>query len=340
MYSVCMFCNRTLGQNEVIETFPIGRRLAFDPDKGRLWVVCRKCERWNLTPMEERWEAIEDCERLFRDTRVRSSTDNVGLCRLTEGLELVRIGRPMRPEFAAWRYGDQFGRRRRKTILYGAAGATVVGAIAIGGIVTGAISGALLGQSGNFINLWVNGRTRLKLRMDDGRVVKLKLPDLTKTKLSLDGPLDDWSLEIYKGKQLHAYEAGEAKRIAGLVMPALNRAGGGKRVVQEAVSQIEESGDPESFLRRATRPGPTGRGVWIPKKDKGTLAMLPTPTRLAVEMALHEEQERRALQGELRALEIAWREAEEIAEISDNLLLPEGTDAFLDRHRQGDPEAD
>lgn len=101
MYSVCMFCNRTLGQNEVIETFPIGRRLAFDPDKGRLWVVCRKCERWNLTPMEERWEAIEDCERLFRDTRVRSSTDNVGLCRLTEGLELVRIGRPMRPEFAA-----------------------------------------------------------------------------------------------------------------------------------------------------------------------------------------------------------------------------------------------
>jgi hypothetical protein len=51
-------------------------------------------------------------------------------------------------------------------------------------------------------------------------------------------------------------------------------------------------------------------------------------------MALHEEQERRALQGELKALEMAWRQAEEIAAISDNLLLPEGTDDFLETHRQ------
>jgi uncharacterized protein (DUF2237 family) len=34
--------------------------------------------------------------------------------RLREGLDLVRIGRPLRPEFAACRYGDQFGRRRRR----------------------------------------------------------------------------------------------------------------------------------------------------------------------------------------------------------------------------------
>jgi hypothetical protein len=24
-----------------------------------LWVVCRHCERWNLSPLEERWEAVE-----------------------------------------------------------------------------------------------------------------------------------------------------------------------------------------------------------------------------------------------------------------------------------------
>ncbi|MDH3570746.1 MAG: hypothetical protein OER89_11260, partial [Gemmatimonadota bacterium] len=85
----------------------MGRRLAFDPTKGRLWVVCRKCERWNLTPLEERWEAFEECERLFRATRIRASTDNIGIAKLKEGLELVRIGEPLRPEFAAWRYGDQ-----------------------------------------------------------------------------------------------------------------------------------------------------------------------------------------------------------------------------------------
>ncbi|HMH86422.1 MAG TPA: hypothetical protein VK529_10795, partial [Gemmatimonadaceae bacterium] len=63
MYSTCLFCHTELGANEAVEHFPVGRRLAFDAAKGRLWVVCRKCERWNLTPVEERWEAIEECER-------------------------------------------------------------------------------------------------------------------------------------------------------------------------------------------------------------------------------------------------------------------------------------
>ena len=109
-----MFCQKPLGANEVVETFPVGRRLAFDSARGRLWVVCPKCERWNLTPLEERWEAVEDCERIFRSTRMRVSTENIGLARHAEGLTLVRVGRPLRPEFAAWRYGDQFGRRQRR----------------------------------------------------------------------------------------------------------------------------------------------------------------------------------------------------------------------------------
>jgi hypothetical protein len=113
MYTTCLFCNGELGRNECIEHFPVGRRLAFDAARGRLWVVCRRCERWNLTPLEERWEAIEECEREFAGTRLRVSTDQIGLARLKEGLELVRIGEPQRPEMAAWRYGDQFGRRRR-----------------------------------------------------------------------------------------------------------------------------------------------------------------------------------------------------------------------------------
>src|SRR5688500_8471705 len=89
MYSTCLFCNHGLGSNEAIEAFPVGRRLAFDQQRGRLWVVCRHCEKWNLTPLEERWDAIESCERRFRDTRKRVSTDNIGLARLSEGLELV-----------------------------------------------------------------------------------------------------------------------------------------------------------------------------------------------------------------------------------------------------------
>jgi len=117
VYRTCLFCKKPLGSNEVIESFPVGRRLAFDSAKGRLWVVCTKCNRWNLTPLEERWEAVEACERMFRETPMRASTENVGIARHREGLDLVRIGEPERGEFAAWRYGDQFRGRYRKAVV-------------------------------------------------------------------------------------------------------------------------------------------------------------------------------------------------------------------------------
>jgi hypothetical protein len=52
-------------------------------------------------------------------------------------------------------------------------------------------------------------------------------------------------------------------------------------------------------------------------------------------MALHEEEERRALEGELAGLEAMWRSAEEVAAISDDLLLPRGAREFIERHWNG-----
>ena len=140
MYSTCLFCTSHLGRNEVIERFPVGGRLAFDAARGRLWVVCRACGRWNLSPLEERWEAIEQCERRFRATRLHFSTDEIALARLPEGLELVRIGAPQRPEFAAWRYGDQFERRRMRTL------AVTGGLVTVGGLAL-ATGSAMLAQA-------------------------------------------------------------------------------------------------------------------------------------------------------------------------------------------------
>jgi hypothetical protein len=345
MYSTCMFCNQPLGENQIVEHFPVGRRLAFDSAKGRLWVVCRKCERWNLTPIEERWEAIEDCEYLFHGIRTRASTENIGLARHPEGTELVRIGAPLRPEFAAWRYGDQFGRRRKKAVLYGVGVGAVVGTVVIAGAATGVLSGALLGQSGNFVNVFRNARTLVRLKDGDGKVLKLKAPDLEKAKILGAGEEDEWVVEIKRGKLDRRWEGGEAVRVANRIIPGINRMGAGKAVVQEAVREIEEAGHPVEFLKRISleRSGasdniwtrPVGNGSWRPIKEKhfGLVQKLPRPTRLALEMALHEEQERRALQGELKTLEAVWKQAEEIAAISDSLLLPEGADDFLEEHR-------
>jgi len=333
MYRTCMFCNRSLGENQMVEAFPVGRRLAFDSARGRLWVVCKRCERWNLTPIEERWEAVEYCERLFSDTRVRVSTENVGLAKLPEGLELVRIGAPLRQEFAAWRYGDQFGRRRRRAFLVGGAALVAFGGVVVGGVATGVVSGALVGQSANFWNLWANGRSLVSLRTDDQRVIRLKRMDLlgTRVRTADDGGL---ALGIRKRRNTEWFYGGEAERLVGVVMPGINRMGGKQETVKTAVTEIEAHGHPDRFLEQVVR----GHRFTDKRGVPGYVNKMPAPTKLALEMALHEEQERRALEGELWRLERAWEKAEEIAAISDDLLLPEETDDFILRHREDESE--
>jgi len=336
MFKTCMFCKRPLGTNEVIEHFPVGRRLAFDSERGRLWVVCRKCERWNLSPLEERWEAVEMCERLFRDTRIRVSTENVGLARHPEGLELVRIGQPMRPEFAAWRYGDQFGRRRKRALMYGVGGAAMfLGLNLAGTMVTGGS-----GLAGWYVwqgwDAWVKSRTQAKLHTDDGRIIKLKHADLPNTRLRPADGAQGFRLSILKGKKQEWFEGAEAERFAGQIIPRMNQAGGKKHTVQAAVDEIEYHGHPDNFLADLV----TGDRFQGKKGVPGYIDKMPAPTKLALEMALHEEEERRALEGELWRLERAWEEAEEIAAISDSLLLPTETDDFIEQHRGGSATED
>jgi len=74
----------------VVEEFSVGRWIAFDPARGRLWVLCAGCRQWNLSPFEERWEALESLERICRDTRARYSTGEISLVRHAEGPDLGR----------------------------------------------------------------------------------------------------------------------------------------------------------------------------------------------------------------------------------------------------------
>jgi hypothetical protein len=349
MYSTCLFCNRDLGSNESLETFPVGRRLAFDAEKGRLWVVCKHCERWNLTPLEERWEAIETAERLYRDTRRRVSTDEIGLAKLRDGTELVRIGRPQRPEFAAWRYGDQFGRRRTRQMLMAGGGVAAIGVLVAGGVAAGVGIGGfgwVLARSASGIVQGWPETVVAKIRTAEGQLLHVRRRHLGETTLARDG---DGRLMIdLRFKNGHqAFVGREAERIAAIVVPKVNRYGGSKAAVAEAVQEIETVGGTEAFVDRLSRTSHvytkaravTSGGSWRQRQiersrsrdfSKHGLFGLPTPQRLALEMALHEETERRALQGELTELERAWREAEEIAGISDNLLLPSGVQATVD----------
>jgi hypothetical protein len=342
VYATCLFCNKPLGNNEALETFPVGRRLAFDAAKGRLWVVCRQCERWNLTPLDERWEAIEQAEKLYRDTRRRVATDNIGLANLRDGTTLVRIGQPQRPEFAAWRYGDQFGRRRRRQLLVAGGGIVALGAIVTGSAVAGVGVGAfgwMIGQLGQRIVRGGPEDVVAKIRTDHSGLVHVRRRHLGE---SVIDRAEDGSMSLYlRFKNGSArFEGREAERIASIVLPKVNRFGGARKAVSDAVTEIERSGSAEAYLARLTstahayeRPYQSKRrSRWSGHSDfyKYGLYSLPAEHRLALEMALHEEAERRALEGELVQLEEAWKEAEEIAAIADNLLLPESVETAFE----------
>ncbi len=342
MFSTCIFCNEPLGSNETFETFPVGRRLAFDAARGRLWVVCSSCERWNLSPLDERWEAIEQAEKLYRDTRRRVSTDNVGLARLREGTTLVRIGEPQRPEFAAWRYGDQFGHRRTRSLLLAGGGIAAVSGVVVGGAIAGVSVGAFtyyFAQAGDRI---VRGNPKAvvaTIRTESNGVVHVQRRHLGESFVNRapDGSLG-LSLRFKEGQADFTGE--EAARIASIIVPKVNRFGGSRREVAQAVEAIERVGSSERFLSAVGRHargadlGSQGTSRWIRKRGatpyhKLGLFAIPKTDRLALEMALHEEAERRAMEGELEALEEAWRDAEEIAAIADSLFVPESVEDKL-----------
>jgi hypothetical protein len=338
VYSACLFCHSDLGRNDVIGALDIGRRLAFDPLKGRLWVVCTECGRWNLTPFEERWEAVEECERLFRATRLRVATDNVGLAQPRWGFELVRIGKALLPEIAAWRYGSKLLTRHTSVAAYA--------------------------QS-----LGISHKTVMRLRTmprrhevlarihHDNTRVTVRYAHLPDAQLFRPDRDEVWRLQVRHDRGISMLEGRAAMKAARTLLTALNDGKAPESMVRAAVAKLDEAGNTQNFFgristlalstswgRRPALPRSSGdapgtgeqslaerlivrlttRSFWsrggTGSEERTPLHWIPDVDRLALEMAANEDAERKALAGELEQLEEAWREAEEIAAIADHLL--------------------
>jgi hypothetical protein len=361
VYSTCLFCNQSLGRNEAIEHFQVGSRLASDESKGRLWVVCEFCKRWNLTPLEERWEAIEEAERQFRASPLRVSTDNIGLAQLRSGLDLIRVGKPPRVELAAWRYGKDFGNRRRRYLTFVIGGAVASSAVsllaALPARVLGAGAGAGLSltmaalSTSNVAKNWGDSKLqRLLVRDNDGKLLPLTTVNMRSAALVPTGPYTGWELTLpyrvlrpgnrllrsvgIRNTTIAADETavltgGAAQRALASMLPHLNRDGGNDKHVRDAVDVISESRNLEHLLRLASINKEAKKTHLKIKDDESNVGALPGRFRLALEMALHEEHETRAMEGELHELEERWRDAETIAGIADSLLTaPDVESAF------------
>lgn len=375
MYSTCLFCNASLGANETIEHFPVGRRLVYDSATGRLWVVCKNCDRWNLSPLESRWEAIEEAERQFRATKTRVATDNIGLARLSDGTELVRIGKPPELELAVWRYGEQLQKRYRRVLWQSAvvSGAfavpysiwTQVGAVSTATPLFAGLVAAVAGPNihSMLANQYLRWRHRVipvaALRDESGALLRVTQNNVNAAKLT---PSDDeeWSVTL---PHVSVKAAG---KVAGLIgskhevetvhepiqlrgdvaiqalanlLPSANRLGSSNNGVMAAIKVVEHSDNIATLLRRASDESVFRANRFAKEIRDNRIAYAPESVRLALEMTLHAGDERRAMEGELHDLEQRWRDADAIAKISDEMFLPDSVAAQLRELRADDQTA-
>ncbi len=328
LFTQCLICRAPFPANEELEHFPTSTRVAYDPQRGRLWAICRSCKRWSLAPIEERWEALEELEKLVTDgSRLLSQTDNVALLR-SGNLDVVRVGRADLTEEAWWRYGRELterATRHRKLMFIGtaAAGAAIVGGWTSGGI----------GWLGAWF-LWENAPDKVAetarwLRFGSSawrgrgqcagcghRFRSLAYRDRGRVILTAGGE-SGVSLAVTQrcpacgdipegGLQLEGKEGAQVSR---RLLAYHHHAGATERRVRSATRLIQEAGSPQHLTR-------------VVIKDGRRLGDLRRTGAIALEIAANESVEQQLLELELAELEARWQEEEALASIIDGELTP------------------
>ena len=325
MFTRCLFCHKPFPENGQLAHMSRGRRIAYDPVKGRLWAVCEGCNRWNLCPMEEREAALYELERIARDhAKLLTQTANITLLH-AGGMTLIRVGEAGLVEQAWWRYGRELRKRkasyeskRSKVTAY------TFGAMAYVSEMIGFTDGdvAIDWEDTPVADIlrwrrfgWAawHGRetcphcksTLRALRYDLGWwVYPLRGPD---GRLGVGVPCqrcDPWTPD--KVYELHG---DVAENVLRRLLAYQNIGGASERRIIDAATAIEQAGSAGEFSRSVTD---NHQSLW---------KMGATGT-IGLEIALNESVEKRMVDLEVRALEFLWKREEELARIIDQELTP------------------
>jgi len=311
MFRTCAFCNAPFDGDGGPSGLGVGRRLAFDEWRGRLWVVCSKCSRWNLTPLDDRLERIEVVARAARDAgRVVAATEQVALIRW-ERYDFVRVGKPLRVELATWRYGERMRTRQRERMKV----VVPLTVVAIGlGIAANVAAGGGLGVfvwnlhrlvDQAYIGIVGNRKVLLAeppICAHCGSLMQLRARHVQHARVVPDSHAEvAVVLSCPKCRREGAHLTGlDAVQVLRQGLTYLNVTRSGRRKAEDAARVVDQVGGPDRLLHDVAR-------------RELTLRSLRPERRLALEMAVDER-------AEVEELERQWREAEEIAEIADGTL--------------------
>lgn len=326
MFTTCAFCSGALGGDGGDSGLGVGRRFAFDGWKSRAWVICQRCARWNLTPYDERLEVIAALDRMASAGRVAATSAQVALVRLG-AYDIVRVGQPPRPEMATWRYGERIKARQKERMKVVVPVAIAVVGLSVVNVALGGSMGVFIGQVPNVANSIYTGMVGYrKVPIEPpicarcGAVMILRAKHVTDARLQHTARSDlALLLRCPKCRDEGALLEGADAEIAlrsGLTYQNLRKAGKLKKRAADAARQVDMFGGPEAYLARQAL-----REVRV-STYKGAEA-------LALEMSVDE-------QAEVRELERQWQDAEEIADIADNLLVDPTIEAELRHLKEGD----
>jgi hypothetical protein len=310
MYTTCAFCSAKFDGDGGPSGLGIGRRLAFDEWKGRLWVVCAKCARWNLTPLDDRLERIEALARSARDGRLLASTDQVSLLRWQQ-YDLVRVGKPPRVELAGWRYGERMrarSRERAKVVV-----PLTLAAVGLGIAANVAAGGALgvvvwnVGRLADSVYVGIVGGRRVTLIEPPicdhcGTLLELKARHVQHARVVPNARHDLGVLVSCPQCRREAalLTGADAQSALRQGLTYLNVRRSNRRKADDAARVVDDAGGPNRLIQDVAR-------------RELTLRSLRPERQLALEMAVEE-------QAEVQELERQWRDAEEQAEIADGTL--------------------
>lgn len=319
MFSRCLFCHAQLPANETFEGLSTGERFAFDPLRGRLWVICGSCRRWNLIPIEARWENLEALEKIARDeARLLLQTDNIALLRVGS-VELVRIGQAHLPEEAWWRYGRELTSRRARFRRLSLTMGALTGAVALGGFTVGVGVLGVLGLGPVLQTIaretkfgpvaWRGAATCPNC----GSVLReIQFQNSNRVVLAQQDNTFELRYRCYRC-HLDALHAGyrlsgvSAEHLLRRILAYRHYEGATEAQVRASTAVIEEIGSAHQLTQRLAL-------------QRVHLGELPRPYALALEIAINHETERRLLALEVSELEARWREEEELAAIVDDEL--------------------
>ena len=326
VFTHCLSCQIRFPEPDTLDGPIRGDRIAYDPERGRLWSICRNCGSWGLAPIEERWEILEELEGLTTRSggagraRLLSRTDNIELFELGP-LRIVRIGKSNRLEEAWWRYGQRLQQawHHEKRITVG--GAATAGAAIIGGVLGAALPTRYGFRRPSDVRRWLrfgdhawSGHARCALcghsfdalAFFDRTIVQLYEQEGEGTGLGLSRRCPSCKDAHTGGLHLKGMEAEHTLR---RLLAYENHPSVPEPRIRTALSLIDREGGPSRLVR-------------VLMRHTNQLGDLPPSAVVALEVATNEAREQRLMRLEVAALEAYWREAEVLASIVDGELTP------------------